>query len=104
VAVKAIFADFLKRVCDAADKAVVVQDTKGNLIVVGQPIDGATFFQDNFGVQTVEGKDRKVMLGFVLETRTSMSTLKWRMWDYLLSRRCSLGRRPAAQSLAWTDL
>jgi hypothetical protein len=89
VAVNAIFADFLKRVGDVADNAVVVRDTKGNRVVVGQPIDGATF-QDNFGVQTVEGKDRKVMLGFVLETRNPMSTLKWRMMDYLKEKKLFL--------------
>jgi hypothetical protein len=82
VSANAIFADFLQRMTDAAGHPLTVTDTLDNLVTMDKPPHGATF-KTNFCVELVEGKSRKILLGFKLQTPTPMSTLKHRMFDYL---------------------
>jgi hypothetical protein len=49
---------------------------------MNQPPDGADF-KTNFCVEVVEGKTRKILLGFKLASPTPMSTLKHRMFASL---------------------
>jgi hypothetical protein len=82
VSVNAIFANFLQRMTDAVGYPLSVSDTLDNPVTMDQPPDGADF-KTNFRVEVVEGKARKILLGFKLQTPTPMSTLKHRMFDYL---------------------
>jgi hypothetical protein len=83
VSVNAIFVDFLKRMTVAAGHPLSVFDTLDNPVSMDPPPDGADF-KINFCVEIVEGKKRKILLGFKLESPTPMSTLKHRMFAYLL--------------------
>jgi hypothetical protein len=82
VSVNVIFVDFLHRMTDAAGHPLSVSDTQDNPSTTDHPPDGAAF-KNNFCVEVVEGKARKILLGFKLKTQTPMSTLKQRMFDYL---------------------
>jgi hypothetical protein len=66
----------------AAGHPLSVFDTLDNPISMNHPPDGADF-KTNFCVEVVEGKHRKILLGFKLATPTPMSTLKHRMFAYL---------------------
>jgi hypothetical protein len=82
VSVTAIFADFLQGMTAAAGHPLLVFGTLDNPVSMDHPTDGAAFKTD-FCVEVVEGKTRKIILGFKLESPTPMSTLKHRMFAYL---------------------
>jgi hypothetical protein len=82
ISVNAIFADFLQLMTDAAGHPLSVSDTLNHPVTMDQPPDGADF-KTFCCVEVVEGKARKILLGFKLQTPIPMSTLKHRMFDYL---------------------
>jgi hypothetical protein len=89
VAVPSIFRDLMKHMTEAANHALIFRDATQEIVSADQPPDGTTF-QERFRVETVTGKNRKVVMGFGLETKTAISTLKYRMMDYLSSHKVFL--------------
>jgi hypothetical protein len=89
VSVPSIFRDVMKKLTEAAGHALVFRDVSKAVITNGVPPDGSTF-QDRFRVETITGKNRKVVMGFSLDSVTAISTLKYRVMEYLNSHQIYL--------------
>jgi hypothetical protein len=61
---------------------VDVYDAKGNSVSIIHPPPADTF-HDNFCVHVAEGKNRKVLMGFQLKSKTPLSTIKSKLMAYL---------------------
>jgi hypothetical protein len=85
VALGPIFVALLKQMAVVAEHAVKALDIAGIEVSVDKPPPGDDFAK-RFCVETFEGRHRKVMMGFKLETKTPLSTLKYRMMQFLNDR------------------
>lgn len=70
----------MKTMTAVAGHPVQIRDVKRNLVTASNPPNNATF-KANFSVETVKGKNWKVMPGFHMATKAPMSTM--RMIAYL---------------------
>ena len=89
IAINAVFVDFLRTMTAVVDHDLKVTDVKDNPVDLNNPPDGEEF-KKNFCVEPVEGKKRKIFLGFRLTTVTPMSVLKYRMFRYLREKQMFL--------------
>ena len=82
VSIHEVFAELLRRMADAADFPIEIRDIKNNSVTDLNLPEGETF-RNNFSVEFVEAKKRKILLGFKLKSQTPMSVLKHRMFAFL---------------------
>ena len=68
-----IFSDLIFHLREAAHDPVIVKDMHEKVLSATQPVNVATF-KDDYGVETVDAKIRKVILGFRLLTPVPLMT------------------------------
>ena len=85
VALNSIFGTFLREMQKHAAHPLMVSDTQGGDVDFTNPIPEEGF-KERFAVDIAEGKKQKlVILGFHMTTKTPLSTLKKDMFEYLKS-------------------
>ena len=82
VAIHDVFVEFLRRMDEAADFPIEIRNVKDKVIELNKmPEDDD--FKDQFSVEFVEAKKRKVLIGFKMTTHTPMSVMKHRTFNFL---------------------